>query len=107
MPAFTLPGFDLPRFVRATLDEDLGSHLPGGGRDLTAEAVIPPEARFSGTMTTREPLVLAGLPVAEAFFRALDPDVTVESSAEDGGELAAGTHLLRLEGNARALLTAE
>ena len=37
MDRFTLPGFDLDRFVRATLDEDLGVGLPGGGHDVTAE----------------------------------------------------------------------
>ena len=36
MASFTLPGFDLERFVRNTLAEDLGEGLPGGGRDVTA-----------------------------------------------------------------------
>jgi hypothetical protein len=44
MTNFTLPGFDLTSFVRATLDEDLGVSLPGGGHDVTAESVIPAEA---------------------------------------------------------------
>jgi nicotinate-nucleotide pyrophosphorylase (carboxylating) len=41
-----LAGFDLDRFVRETLAEDLGVGLPGGGRDVTAESVIPADARF-------------------------------------------------------------
>ncbi len=34
MTEFELPGFDLAAFVRATLDEDLGAGLPGGGHDV-------------------------------------------------------------------------
>ncbi len=105
--AFALEGFDLDRFVRETLAEDLGERLPGGGIDVTSESVIPPEARFSGVMDTRDPIEVAGLPVAEAFFRALDPDMTIDILVEEGASVPAGTDLMRLEGNARAMLTAE
>jgi nicotinate-nucleotide pyrophosphorylase (carboxylating) len=81
--------------------------LPGGGRDVTAESVIPAEARFSGVMDSRDAIVVAGLPLAAAFFRALDPDIEIEALAEDGAEVAAGADLMRLSGNARAMLTAE
>lgn len=100
--SFALPGFDLDRFVRETLAEDLG---PSG--DVTSKAVIPADARFTGVMDSREPIVVAGLPVAEAFFRALDPDVAIEGLVEDGTPIDAGADLLRLSGRARALLTAE
>ena len=105
--AFSLPGFDLDRFVRETLNEDLGVGLEGGGKDVTSESVIPADARFSGVMDSRDAIVVAGLPLAEAFFRALDPDVTIETLVNDGDKVAAGTDLMRLEGNARAMLTAE
>jgi nicotinate-nucleotide pyrophosphorylase (carboxylating) len=99
---FSLERFDLDAFVRATLAEDLGDH-----GDITSAAVIPAEAIFSGVMRSREPIVAAGLPIAEAFFRALDSDVEIERLAEDGGRSDAGDILLRLRGRARALLTAE
>lgn len=105
--AFDLPGFDLPRFVRDTLAEDLGEGLPGGGRDVTSEAVIPADARFAGVMDTRDAITVAGLPVAEAFFRALDPAMRVEILVAEGSAVPAGTDLMRLTGNARAMLTAE
>ena len=104
---FTLPGFDLARFVRATLAEDLGEGLPGGGRDVTSESVIPADARFSGVMDSRDAIVVAGLPLAEAFFRELDPECTLETLVHDGDQVPAGTDLMRIEGRARALLTAE
>jgi nicotinate-nucleotide pyrophosphorylase (carboxylating) len=69
--------------------------------------VIPAGARFSGVMDTREPIVVAGLSVAEAFFRTLDRDVEIERLAEDGDRVEAGAELLRMRGKARAMLTAE
>jgi nicotinate-nucleotide pyrophosphorylase (carboxylating) len=99
---FDLDRFDLDAFVRSTLAEDLGD-----GGDITSAAVIPEEKRFSGVMRSREAIVVAGLPIAEAFFLALDSTVEIERLAEEGGPAAAGDILLRLRGRARALLTAE
>jgi nicotinate-nucleotide pyrophosphorylase (carboxylating) len=107
MPEFSLPGFDIEAFVRATLAEDLGVGLPGGGRDVTAESVIPADARFAGVMDSRDAIVVAGLPLAAAFFRALDPAIEIELLVEEGAEVAPGGDLMRLSGNARAMLTAE
>ena len=104
---FTLSGFDLDRFIRDTLAEDLGEGLEGGGRDVTSESVIPADARFSGIMDSRDAVVVAGLPLAEAFFRHLDPDCTIRSLVSDGDAVEAGADLMHMEGNARALLTAE
>ncbi len=97
-----IPGFDLPAFVAATLAEDLGD-----GGDVTSQAVIPADAVFTGVMDSRDAITVAGLDLAEAFFRHLDPDVAIERLVQDGDRVAAGTELLRLRGNARALLTAE
>jgi len=58
-------------------------------------------------MDTRDAIHVAGLPIAEAFFRALDPDMTVEILVEEGASVPANTDLMRFEGNARAMLTAE
>jgi len=100
---FKLTGFDIETFVRDTLAEDLGPT----GRDVTSESVIPADARFSGTMDSRDAIVVAGLPIAEAFFRYLDPDIELELLVQDGDFVAPGTDLMRLKGKARALLTAE
>ena len=107
MTQFDLPGFDLPAFIRATLDEDLGLGLPGGGHDVTSESVIPADAMFTGVMDSRDAITVAGLPVAAAFFRALDPDMQIEVLVEEGARVPAGTDLMRLSGKARAMLTAE
>ncbi|MBA4042040.1 MAG: nicotinate-nucleotide diphosphorylase (carboxylating), partial [Sphingobium sp.] len=99
---FAIPGFDLNGFVVATLAEDLGA-----GGDITSAAVIPGDARFAGVMDSRDPIVVAGLPIAAAFFRALDPEVRIDTLVEEGAQVAAGTDLMRIEGRARAMLTAE
>ncbi|USU12236.1 carboxylating nicotinate-nucleotide diphosphorylase [Sphingomonadaceae bacterium OTU29THOMA1] len=100
--SFRLDGFDCDVFVAATLAEDLGA-----GGDITSAAVIDADARFIGVMDTRETIVAAGLGIAEAFFRALDPTIVIESLVMDGDRVPAGTDLLRLSGSARAMLTAE
>ncbi|HET9509648.1 MAG TPA: carboxylating nicotinate-nucleotide diphosphorylase [Sphingomonas sp.] len=98
----TIPDFDLDAFVAATLAEDLGN-----AGDITSAAVIPEGARFEGVMDSRDAITVAGLEIAEAFFRTLDRDVQIERLVEDGARVAAGTDLMRLSGNARAMLTAE
>jgi nicotinate-nucleotide pyrophosphorylase (carboxylating) len=107
MTSFSIPGFDLDTFVAATLAEDLGEGWPGGGRDVTSESVIPAEARFAGVMDSRDAITVAGLPIAAAFFRKLDPSVEIEILVGEGDRVAPGTDLMRLSGNARAMLTAE
>lgn len=94
--------FDLADFVRRALAEDLGT-----GGDITSASTIAADARFSAEMNCRQPIVVAGIEIAEGFFRALDEDVRVEKLVSDGDAVDAGTVLMRLEGNARAMLTAE
>ncbi len=101
--SFTLPQFDLSAFVASTLAEDLGPT----GRDVTSESVIPADARFAGVMDSRDAIVVAGLPIAEAFFRHLDPAMEIELLAEEGASVPKASDLMRLSGNARAMLTAE
>lgn len=107
MTAFAIPGFDLDAFVTATLAEDLGEGWPGGGHDVTSESVIPADARFSGAMDSRDPIIVAGLPIAAAFFRRLDPAMEIDILVAEGAQVPAGSDLMRLSGNARAMLTAE
>jgi len=102
MTIFSLPDFDLDAFVRATLAEDLGA-----GGDITSMATIPADARFGGVMDSRDAITVAGLPIAERFFRALEPAMEIEILVEEGAEVPSGSDLMRLSGNARAMLTAE
>ena len=94
--------FDLMNFIRRTLGEDLGR-----GGDVTSRVTIPEDARFTATMNARQEIVVAGLEIAAGFFRMLDTQARIERLVEDGERAAPGTVLMRIEGNARAMLTAE
>ena len=94
--------FDLNEFVTRILAEDLGK-----GGDVTSAATIAANARFTAAMNARQALVAAGVEIASALFRALDPAVEIELLAKDGDRVEHGTTLMRLAGNARAMLAAE
>src|SRR4029453_1691714 len=100
--AMDLPQFDLGEFVRRVLAEDLGS-----GGDVTSKATIDANARFTAEMNCREPIVVAGLEIAIAFFRVCEREVRVERLSKDGDAVAAGTVLLRLHGQAPAMVAGE
>ena len=102
MIPFVLDGFDRDAFVAATLAEDCGDV-----GDITSAAVIPADARFSGVMDSRDGIVVAGLGLAAAFFEALDPAVRVTALVADGDRVAPGSEVMRIDGAARAMLTAE
>lgn len=94
--------FDVRDFVSRVLAEDLGS-----GGDVTSKATIPPDAHFTADMNARQAITLAGLDIAAEFFRKLDPKIEIEQRATDGDRVTHGTTIMRLGGNAQAMLAAE
>ena len=96
------PSFDLDDFVARVLAEDMGA-----GGDVTSKATIPEPSKFFASINCREAIVVAGLEVAEAFFRHLDSDAKVDALVADGDSVEAGTVMMRLNGDARAMLAAE
>ena len=87
--------------VQAALEEDIGA------RDATSEATVPDSARAQGVLLAKQELIVAGLDVAAAAFRALDPAATWSPDAREGDRFFPGTVLGSVNGRARALLTAE
>lgn len=101
--AMTLPdNFNLDEFVTRVFAEDLGS-----GGDVTSNATIPADAQFTAEMNARQAIVLAGVEIAATFFRRLDDGVQLELLAKDGDAVEHRAPVMRLKGNARAMLTAE
>src|SRR6476659_2106857 len=96
------PDFDLADFVRRTFAEDLGK-----GGDVTSNATIAEDMRFTAEMNARQSIVVAGIEIARQFFQELDPHFEAEGLAGDGDKLDRGATLMRLTGNARAMLAAE
>ena len=100
-PVPDLPDALVRPVVEAALAEDLGR-----AGDVTA-ALLDADARLSVAFTARRPGVAAGLACARLAVHALDPPARFEASVADGDGLTAGAVLARVEGNARALLSAE
>jgi nicotinate-nucleotide pyrophosphorylase (carboxylating) len=86
--------------VTRALAEDMGAG------DLTAE-LVPARRRAQARLLVRQDAVLAGVEWFNRTFQSLDPDVEIFWHAGDGDEVVAGSSLAEIDGNARAMLTAE
>lgn len=92
----------IPAALDTAFAEDLG--LAG---DITSNLTIPDDARARAAIVARKPGRIAGLPLAEAAFKRLDPDVSFETVIADGGDVEAGSEIARVKGKARTILSAE
>jgi nicotinate-nucleotide pyrophosphorylase (carboxylating) len=92
---------DVEELIDRALAEDVGAG------DATTEATVDAGARARATIIQKASGVISGLGVAEAVFRRLDPDAAIERLGPEGEWREAGAPVLRVEGSARALLTAE
>src|SRR5215471_15230013 len=85
----------------AALREDIGSG------DITSRAVIPPLARARARYTSKQSLVVAGVPVAGEIVRLIDPALEFKVIELEGASVTAGTPIAEMRGSARSILTAE
>jgi nicotinate-nucleotide pyrophosphorylase (carboxylating) len=97
-----LPPLLVEQAVKAALAEDLGQ-----AGDITSDAIVTADARGEAAIVARQAGVIAGLDLAEAAFKALDPEIRFERIVEDGGKVAAGGDIAQVSGKTRALLTGE
>ncbi|MEM1050063.1 MAG: carboxylating nicotinate-nucleotide diphosphorylase [Pseudomonadota bacterium] len=97
-----LPGLIVEEAVRAALKEDIGR-----SGDITTLSTIPPDARATARLATRQAGTLAGLDCVTAAFAALDPAIRIRADAHDGRRLTAGDSIAEVAGPARAILTGE
>lgn len=97
-----LPRLLVEDAVRAALLEDLGR-----AGDVTTAATIPPAARARAVLSSREDGIICGVYLCAAAFRLLDPSVAFSTLISDGSRVSAGQIVARVEGNARAVLSAE
>jgi nicotinate-nucleotide pyrophosphorylase (carboxylating) len=92
----------IERLIDAALDEDLGR-----AGDVTTRACVPASAIAQATIGARQPGTIAGLDLAAAVFRRLDPSVRITLEAADGDRVEPGAVLARIEGRAWSVLEAE
>ncbi len=90
----------IDELVARALLEDVGDG------DVTTLATVPEGTRARATITQKAPGVVFGLEPAEETFRALDAEIELQRLVEEGVWRERGP-VLRIEGSARAILTAE
>jgi nicotinate-nucleotide pyrophosphorylase (carboxylating) len=101
-PLLALPRVMIEPLVRAALLEDLGR-----AGDITTDAVIPPDMPMRGVIAARQPGVIAGADAAVIAFSLMDERVRAVIERGDGSRVQPGDVAIRLEGPARAILSAE
>ncbi len=97
-----LPSLVIEPIVRAALLEDLGR-----AGDITTDSIIAPDAQATVQLVSREPGMIAGLPLAELAWRQIDPAITVTVHLPDGSRVEPGSVIATASGPARGLLTGE
>ena len=91
----------LRHLIRLTLKEDIGSG------DRTTKALFHKSIQAKGVIRVKQNAVLAGLPVAKAVFRKVDPRLRFEILAREGHRVKAGTVIARISGDGRSILKGE
>lgn len=87
--------------IDLALAEDIGDG------DVTSLYFIPDDRRACAYVTVRKDGVVSGVEIAARVFRKVDPFLDVEIMVADGSRVASGALLIRIEGSARSILTAE
>ena len=91
------------------IEEQIGHFLKEdiGFGALTSTIMIDEDTTGTFNVNAREDIVVAGLNIAAAVFQRCDPNCKFVSHVKDGDQIANGTTMARVSGNARRLLTAE
>ncbi len=87
--------------IDLAIAEDLG---PG---DATSQATLPTDRTLHATIVAKEPGVIAGMPVANAVFQQVDPEIEFVTYVEEGQEVVPGERVADVSGPAVSLLAAE
>src|ERR1051325_4638746 len=91
----------LRNFFLAVLREDVGSG------DITSSAAIPATARARAQYTTKQALIVAGIPAVEELLKLADPQLEFKPLCADGDSVGPQTPLAEIRGSARSVLTVE
>lgn len=97
-----LSPFIIEPLVRMALAEDLGR-----AGDITSDSTVPESARACVVIAAREEGRIAGLDIAEAAFRMVDANLKITRLIREGADVKKGDEVMKVEGRARSILTAE
>jgi nicotinate-nucleotide pyrophosphorylase (carboxylating) len=87
--------------IMMALEEDIGEG------DVTSEYFIPKNKLAKAFVVVRKAGVVSGVELAEQVFREVDPNLEIQVLVENGSRVSEGAMLMRVEGKARSILTAE
>ncbi|MFT3990284.1 MAG: carboxylating nicotinate-nucleotide diphosphorylase [Luteolibacter sp.] len=87
--------------IALALAEDIGSG------DVTAEYFVPEDRQANAFIAARKNGVVSGVEIAARVFKTVNPELDVKILIPDGNHVAAGALIIRIEGSARSILTAE
>lgn len=91
----------LDQFITDALLEDIGTG------DHTSLATIPAGKQGAARLIIKEEGVLAGVEVARAIFKKVDPELSVTVLMEDGVKVSYGDIALTVQGDVYSILTSE
>lgn len=91
----------LSSVLKFALNEDIGAG------DITTNSTIPKTKRAEAVLLIKANGIISGLEVAEKVFRLLDMKIVFKKLINDGDKVQQGTVAALIQGNARAILTAE
>ncbi|MDY0009424.1 MAG: carboxylating nicotinate-nucleotide diphosphorylase [Bdellovibrionales bacterium] len=97
-----LSSFVIEPLVRMALAEDLGR-----AGDITSDSTVPESARAVVVIAAREEGRIAGMDIAEAAFRMVDPSLIITRLIREGADVKKGDEVMKVEGRARSILMAE
>jgi nicotinate-nucleotide pyrophosphorylase (carboxylating) len=97
----TLFQIDTTEIIRRALAEDVGTG------DMTTLFTVSPETRATASIVAKSAGVIAGLPLMEHVFHAVDPSLMMEYIVSDGAVVRPGQTLFSIMGPAQSILTGE
>jgi len=101
MKSFEIDFDDVTAIVDIAFLEDIGSG------DLTTKSIVPSDSRIEAVMVARQDLVVSGIPIVEQMLNQADPTISLDVKFADGSEVCKGDAILKIEGVAEGILTAE
>lgn len=87
--------------IEAALKEDIGLG------DVTTDSIVPVGHVSEALIIAKETIVIAGHPIVERVFKALDRDIRYDVVIGDGALAHKGATVSRISGKTRAILTGE
>ncbi len=78
-----------------------------GFGDLTSQSIFTPGLKGKGFIIAKQPMIIAGLDVAEKVFKTLDSNISYEALFKDGNSVSKGDVVIKVKGDIINMLKAE